>query len=37
MSNPAAGYFNIHERWAVLISNNGEFEASPVSCTPRYV
>lgn len=25
MSNPAAGYFNIHERWAVRISNNGEF------------
>ncbi len=25
MSNPAAGYFNIRERWAVRISNNGEF------------
>ena len=25
MTNPAAGYFNIHERWAVRISNNGEF------------
>ncbi|MGZ8178475.1 L,D-transpeptidase [Williamsia sp. SKLECPSW1] len=25
MSNPAAGYFNIHERFAVRISNNGEF------------
>lgn len=25
MSNPAAGYFNVHERWAVRISNNGEF------------
>ena len=25
MSNPAAGYSNVHERWAVRISNNGEF------------
>lgn len=25
MSNPAAGYFNVHEQWAVRISNNGEF------------
>lgn len=25
MSNPAAGYTNAHERWAVRISNNGEF------------
>ena len=25
MTNPAAGYFNVHERWAVRISNNGEF------------
>jgi lipoprotein-anchoring transpeptidase ErfK/SrfK len=25
MTNPAAGYFNIRERWAVRISNNGEF------------
>ncbi|MGW0038314.1 L,D-transpeptidase [Gordonia sp. NPDC003376] len=25
MSNPAAGYFNVRERWAVRISNNGEF------------
>lgn len=25
MSNPAAGYANIHERFAVRISNNGEF------------
>jgi lipoprotein-anchoring transpeptidase ErfK/SrfK len=25
MSNPAAGYFNVHERFAVRISNNGEF------------
>jgi len=25
MTNPAAGYANVHERWAVRISNNGEF------------
>lgn len=25
MSNPAAGYNRIHERWAVRISDNGEF------------
>ena len=25
MSNPAAGYFNLRERFAVRISNNGEF------------
>ncbi|MGV9709192.1 L,D-transpeptidase [Gordonia sp. NPDC003424] len=25
MSNPAAGYFNAHEQFAVRISNNGEF------------
>lgn len=32
MSNPAAGYHNIHERWAVRISNNGEFiHANPAS------
>lgn len=32
MSNPAAGYANIHERWAVRISNNGEFiHANPAS------
>jgi lipoprotein-anchoring transpeptidase ErfK/SrfK len=32
MSNPAAGYSNIHERWAVRISNNGEFiHANPAS------
>ncbi|BBY55288.1 L,D-transpeptidase 5 [Mycolicibacillus koreensis] len=32
MSNPAAGYENIHERWAVRISNNGEFiHANPAS------
>ncbi|MCV7010456.1 L,D-transpeptidase family protein [Mycobacterium gordonae] len=32
MSNPAAGYSNVHERWAVRISNNGEFiHANPSS------
>ncbi|MCB1264347.1 MAG: L,D-transpeptidase family protein [Mycobacterium sp.] len=32
MSNPAAGYTNIRERWAVRISNNGEFiHANPAS------
>jgi lipoprotein-anchoring transpeptidase ErfK/SrfK len=32
MSNPAAGYSDIHERWAVRISNNGEFiHANPAS------
>lgn len=32
MSNPAAGYNDIHERWAVRISNNGEFiHANPAS------
>ncbi|BBY44425.1 L,D-transpeptidase [Mycolicibacterium celeriflavum] len=32
MTNPAAGYANIHERWAVRISNNGEFiHANPAS------
>lgn len=32
MSNPAAGYMNIRERWAVRISNNGEFiHANPAS------
>ncbi|GLP77716.1 transpeptidase [Mycobacterium antarcticum] len=32
MSNPAAGYANVHERWAVRISNNGEFiHANPNS------
>jgi len=32
MSNPAAGYMNAHERWAVRISNNGEFiHANPAS------
>ena len=32
MSNPAAGYSNVHERFAVRISNNGEFiHANPTS------
>jgi lipoprotein-anchoring transpeptidase ErfK/SrfK len=32
MTNPAAGYSNAHERWAVRISNNGEFiHANPSS------
>jgi lipoprotein-anchoring transpeptidase ErfK/SrfK len=32
MSNPAAGYSHVHERWAVRISNNGEFiHANPMS------
>jgi hypothetical protein len=32
MSNPAAGYSNVHERFAVRISNNGEFiHANPNS------
>ena len=31
MSNPAAGYNNIHERYAVRISNNGEF----IHCNPE--
>jgi lipoprotein-anchoring transpeptidase ErfK/SrfK len=32
MSNPAAGYSHVHERWAVRISNNGEFiHANPNS------
>jgi hypothetical protein len=32
MSNPAAGYSNVHERYAVRISNNGEFiHANPQS------
>lgn len=32
MSNPAAGYANAHERFAVRISNNGEFiHANPAS------
>ena len=32
MSNPAAGYNHVHERWAVRISNNGEFiHANPMS------
>ena len=31
MSNPAAGYSNVHERYAVRISNNGEF----IHCNPQ--
>ncbi|BBZ06167.1 transpeptidase [Mycolicibacterium doricum] len=32
MSNPAAGYYNLRERWSVRISNNGEFiHANPAS------
>ncbi|GAA1481119.1 hypothetical protein GCM10009624_15590 [Gordonia sinesedis] len=32
MSNPAAGYFNLRERFAVRISNNGEFiHANPAT------
>jgi len=32
MTNPAAGYSNVHERFAVRISNNGEFiHANPSS------
>lgn len=32
MTNPAAGYANIHERFSVRISNNGEFiHANPAS------
>lgn len=32
MTNLAAGYSNVHERWAVRISNNGEFiHANPAS------
>ena len=32
MTNPAAGYANVHERFAVRISNNGEFiHANPAS------
>lgn len=33
MSNPAAGYSNVHERFAVRISNNGEF----IHCNPNSV
>lgn len=36
MSNPAAGYHDIHERWAVRISNNGEFiHANPNSASAQ--
>ena len=31
MTNPAAGYSNVHERFAVRISNNGEF----IHCNPN--
>ncbi len=32
MTNPAAGYANVRERFAVRISNNGEFiHANPAS------
>lgn len=32
MTNPAAGYANLRERWSVRISNNGEFiHANPAS------
>ncbi len=33
MSNPAAGYSNVHERYAVRISNNGEF----IHCNPNSI
>ncbi|MGB8385484.1 MAG: Ig-like domain-containing protein [Dermatophilaceae bacterium] len=33
MSNPAAGYSNVHERFAVRISNNGEF----IHCNPNSI
>jgi lipoprotein-anchoring transpeptidase ErfK/SrfK len=33
MTNPAAGYANIHERFAVRISNNGEF----IHCNPNSI
>ncbi|MET0452897.1 MAG: Ig-like domain-containing protein [Mycobacterium sp.] len=36
MSNPAAGYSNVHERFAVRISNNGEFiHANPNSASAQ--
>ncbi len=36
MTNPAAGYTNVHERFAVRISNNGEFiHANPASSARR--
>jgi lipoprotein-anchoring transpeptidase ErfK/SrfK len=36
MSNPAAGYSDVRERWAVRISNNGEFiHANPASSTAQ--
>jgi lipoprotein-anchoring transpeptidase ErfK/SrfK len=33
MSNPAAGYSDVHERYAVRISNNGEF----IHCNPQSI
>ena len=33
MCNPAAGYSNVHERFAVRISNNGEF----IHCNPNSI
>ncbi len=33
MTNPAAGYANVHERYAVRISNNGEF----IHCNPQSI
>ncbi|MCV7432092.1 L,D-transpeptidase [Mycolicibacterium bacteremicum] len=33
MTNPAAGYANVHERFAVRISNNGEF----IHCNPNSI
>ncbi|HKP43463.1 L,D-transpeptidase [Mycobacterium sp.] len=33
MTNPAAGYSNVHERFAVRISNNGEF----IHCNPNSI
>ena len=33
MSNPAAGYSNVHERFAVRISNHGEF----IHCNPNSI
>jgi lipoprotein-anchoring transpeptidase ErfK/SrfK len=33
MTNPAAGYANVHERYAVRISNNGEF----IHCNPNSI
>ena len=36
MTNPAYGYFNVPEKWAVRISNNGEFiHANPKSTSAQ--